>query len=261
MPSLVPLIGVSACRAARANGLPEHRAGAKYAAAISDAAGGLPVLIPPLAEKLDLESLIERLDGLLLTGSPSNVEPHHYAGGPEPLNNLTDPSRDATVLPLVQLCLARGVPLLAVCRGHQELNVALGGSLHQEVHKELGRFDHRSDKTVPHSERYALRHPIDLVENGYLAELFGAARIQVNSLHGQAIDRVAPGLIVEAVAEDGTIEAVRVADAPTFAVGVQWHPEWEPLGNPQSSLLFKAFGEAAAARARLRQSDGLAPAQ
>jgi putative glutamine amidotransferase len=158
-----------------------------------------------------------------------------------------------TTLPLIRRALELGVPLLAICRGIQELNVALGGSLHQHVHEVAGRSDHRSDKSVPLAERYGPAHPITLTPRGILQGLLdGAATVEVNSLHGQAIDRLAPGLAVEALVPDGTIEAVRVVGVRGFALGVQWHPEWRVLDNPISRRLFAAFGAACRARARSR---------
>ncbi|TVQ38071.1 MAG: gamma-glutamyl-gamma-aminobutyrate hydrolase family protein [Geminicoccaceae bacterium] len=251
-PPRVPVVGISCCR--KMDGAwPTHSVGEKYITAITDAAGAVPFLIPALGPRLDVDAVLAQLDGLFLTGSPSNVEPHHYAGGPEPLNNLKDPERDVTTLALIRRALAQGVPLFAVCRGIQELNVALGGSLHQELHVVDGRFDHRSDKTKTPVERYGDRHPVRLTAGGYMATLLQAETLHVNSLHGQGLDRLAQGLVVEAVAEDGTIEAARVADAATFALGVQWHPEFKPLTNRASTLLFRAFGEACSVRARARQ--------
>lgn len=246
-----PLVGVSCCRKV-VGAFPVHTAGEKYVTAVSDAAGALPVLIPALGARIDVRALLERLDGLLLTGSPSNIEPRHYDGGPEPLNNQTDPHRDATTLPLIRGAVAMGVPLLGLCRGIQEVNVALGGSLHQELHKVEGRFDHRSDKTRPPDERYGVRQRVRLADGGVLRALFGAEEIDINSLHGQGLDRLAPALAVEATASDGTIEAVRVRDATTFAVAVQWHPEFRPLENTEATTLLRAFGDAVRARAAAR---------
>ncbi len=248
----IAAVGISCCRKTDGN-FPTHSTGEKYITAITDAAGALPFLVPALGARLDVDLVLGRLDGLFLTGSPSNVEPRHYAGGPEPLNNKTDPDRDATTLALIRRALALDMPLFAVCRGIQELNVALGGSLHQELHRVEGRFDHRSDKSRAPVERYEDRHPIRLTPGGYLAGLLGAETVGVNSLHGQGLDRLAPNLVVEAVAEDGTVEAVRVADARTFALGVQWHPEFKPLASRTSTLLFRAFGEACRERALARQ--------
>jgi putative glutamine amidotransferase len=248
-----PLIGVPACLARRDDGFGFHQVGDKYVDSVLDGAGGLPVLIPALGARLDLDAMLAPLDGLLITGSPSNVEPHHYGGPPAPPDSPNDPARDATTLPLIRRALERAVPLLAICRGVQELNVALGGSLHQEVHALPGRLDHRSDKSVPPGERYRPAHPITLTPGGALETLLdGASSIEVNSLHGQAIDRLAPGLAVEALAPDGTIEAVRVVAARAFALGVQWHPEWRVLDSPTARRLFAAFGAACRARARAR---------
>lgn len=248
----VPVVGISCCR--RATGpFPTHSVGEKYVTAITDAAGALPFLIPALGSRLDPTAILDRLDGLFLTGSPSNIQPHHYAGGPEPADNPTDPDRDATTLALIRQAVVAGVPVLAVCRGLQEVNVALGGSLHQELHRVEGRFDHRSDKSREPVDRYEERHAVRLAPNGFLHRLLGRTEIRVNSLHGQGIDRLAPGLVVEATAEDGTIEAVRIADAAQFCLAVQWHPEFKALGNRTSALLFRAFAGAAAARAQSRQ--------
>jgi putative glutamine amidotransferase len=247
-----PLIGVPACLVLD-EGFGFHRVGDKYVSAVLDGAGGVPILIPALGLRLEPATLLERLDGLLITGARSNVEPHHYGGEPPPEDSPTDPARDATVLPLIRAAIAAAVPLFAICRGIQELNVALGGTLHQEVHALPGRRDHRSDKRLALQERYSDAHPVTLTPGGMLQTLLeGAGEIPVNSLHGQAIDRLAPGLVIEAIAEDGTIEAVRVAGAPAFALAVQWHPEWRVLDNPVSCRLFAAFGAACRARQTAR---------
>jgi putative glutamine amidotransferase len=247
-----PLIGVPACMVQR-DGFGYHQVADKYVDSVIDGAGGLPLLIPAVGPRLDFDSLFAGLDGLLITGSPSNVEPHHYGGRAPRPDSPRDPARDATTLPLIRRALDLAVPLLAICRGLQELNVALGGTLHQEVHELPGRADHRSDKTVPPSERYAPVHPVRLVPDGRLQCLLaGAATIQVNSLHAQGIDRLAGRLQVEAIAPDGTIEAVSVPDARGFALAVQWHPEWRVLENPTSRRLFAAFGAACRARQRAR---------
>jgi putative glutamine amidotransferase len=247
-----PVVGIPACLV-----VPDrfgfHQVGDKYVTSVIDGAGCVPLLIPALGERLDPDDLLAGLDGLLITGSPSNVAPQHYGGPPARLGSLGDPARDSTTLPLIRRAIARAVPLFAICRGLQELNVALGGSLHQEVHELPGRLDHRSDKTVPADQRYAPVHPVSLTPGGALqALLAGAAGITVNSLHGQAIDRLAPGLAIEATASDGTIEAISVVDAPGFVLAVQWHPEWRVLENPVSRRLFAAFGAACRARAAAR---------
>ncbi len=240
----MPLIGVSACLR-RTDDARLHGVVAKYVDAIVDGADAVPVIIPALGSRLEIDALLDRLDGVFLTGSPSNVGPDHY-GGPTPREgNLDDPVRDATVLPLIRRAVARGVPLLAVCRGIQELNVAFGGTLHQHLWEVPGRDDHRSDKTKPHEERYALRHELEVTQGGLLRQILkGRDRVQVNSLHGQGVDRVAPGLRIEAVAADGTIEGLSVEGATTFALGLQWHPEWRVREDPISLAIFDAFGVA-----------------
>ena len=245
-----PVVGIPACLVT-SDQFAFHRVGAKYVDSVVDGAAALPVLIPALGARLGLDAVLDGLDGVLITGSPSNVEPHHYGAAAAGDGGPSDPARDATTLPLIRRALALGVPLLAICRGLQELNVALGGTLHQAVHALPGRLDHRSDKTVAPAARYAPVHEVMLTGGGVLQGLLGgAARIEVNSLHGQAIDRLAPGLVVEAVAPDGTIEAVSVSRATAFALAVQWHPEWRVLDHPVSRRLYAAFG--AACRARLQ---------
>lgn len=244
-----PLIGLPADR--RMIGLhPFHAVGEKYARAVLEAAGGVPVLIPSLGLELGLEELVERLDGLLFTGSPSNVEPHHYEGSPSDPGTLHDPARDATTLPLIVHAVAAGVPVLGICRGFQEVNVAFGGSLHQKLHEVPGHLDHRDDETQPLAVQYGPAHEVTLEAGGLLEGLAKGRHLTVNSLHHQGIDRLGRGLSVEARAPDGVIEAFRVTDSLSFAVAVQWHPEWQVMSNPFSRALFGAFGAAAAARAR-----------
>ena len=232
------IVGIPAC-VKLVNGLPRHDTPARYAAALVGGAEVLVVMLPPLGE--GQVAVLDRLDGLLVPGSPSNVHPSLYGGGESRTPDLHDPDRDATSLPLIRAALARGMPLLAICRGIQELNVALGGTLHQTVHELPGRLDHRGGPGTM-AERYRPKHPVAL--SGTLARLLGGREIMVNSLHGQAIDRPAPGLAIEAEAPDGTVEAVRAAGARGFALGVQWHPEWGYGDNPASLALFRAFGDA-----------------
>lgn len=250
------LVGVSACRQVRDAHFPGHWTAERYLRAVAEAAGAIPIQIPALGgtalSDAQLHALLERLDGVFLTGSPSNVDPRHYDGPPSAEGTTHDPDRDATTLPLIRLAVRDGVPLLAVCRGIQELNVALGGTLHQRLWEVPGRFDHRSDKSKPLLDRYEPVHPVSLRMGGPLAAIAGAGEIVVNSLHAQAIDRLAPALQVEAHAADGTIEAVSVKSARAFAIGVQWHAEWKCTENAFSAALFKAFGEACRARARAR---------
>jgi putative glutamine amidotransferase len=243
-----PVIGIPAC-VREFNELPFHTVSDKYVAAVVDGMGGLPLLIPAAGKTADMGAVVGCLDGLLLTGSPSNVEPQHYSGTPSREGTLHDPCRDATTLPLIRAALDTGVPVFAICRGHQELNVALGGSLHQLVHELPGKMDHRGNRELPRDQRFGPRHIVRLTPGGQIARIAGTTEVMVNSLHAQAIDRLADRLIVEAVADDGTIEAVRVKDAPAFALGVQWHPEWRLAECTVARGLFDAFRDAARAHA------------
>lgn len=228
---------------------PFHAVGEKYIRAVLEAAGGLPLLIPALGAALEWDELLGRLDGLLLTGSPSNVEPHRYAGPASAPGTMHDPDRDATTLPLIERALEQEVPLLGICRGFQEINVALGGTLHQRLHELPGYLDHRDDESTSLEEQYGPAHEVILEPGGRLRAIAGQDRVTVNSLHSQGVDRLAGALAVEARAPDGVIEAFRVRDARRFAMAVQWHPEWRVMSNPFSRALFAAFGAAGRERA------------
>lgn len=240
-----PLVGIPCC--VRQVGLhPFHIVGDKYVRAVTDGAGALAMGLPALGEQYDWQDLLPRLDGVLITGSPSNVHPALYGDTTGTDGVEHDAERDATTLPLIRATLKAGIPLLVICRGIQELNVAFGGTLHQDLASVDGRFDHHPDPTLDAEAQYAPSHSVRLTEGGTLAGLFGKADIMVNSIHYQGIGRLADGLLVEAVAEDGQIEAVRVKDAQAFAIGVQWHPEWRFWENAESRALFAAFGKAVA---------------
>src|SRR5262249_17146513 len=211
---------------------------------------GAPLLIPALAEELRFDELLERLDGLLFTGSPSNVEPHRYQGPPSEPGTLHDPARDATTLPLIRKAVEAGVPVLGICRGFQEMNVAFGGTLHQKLHEVPGHLDHRDDESQPLEGQYGPAHDRTPEPGGPLRSAPSEERIRVNSLHNQGIDRLGAPLAVEARAPDGVIEAFRVRDARCFALAVQWHPEWKVMGNAFSRALFAAFGQASRERAQ-----------
>jgi putative glutamine amidotransferase len=236
------IVGIPACSREVA-GHPNHATPSRYGAAVIGGAGGMPILLPPVGPEMGdgLMRVLDRLDGLLLSGSPSNVAPSCYGVDEDATPEMHDPDRDATTLPIIRAALERGLPVLAICRGIQELNVALGGTLHQEVHKVPGRMDHRAGGGTQ-DQRYSPKHAVSLT--GQVARMLGKTATTVNSLHGQAIDRLAPGLEIEATAPDGTIEAVRVAGARGWAFGVQWHPEWRFAENDDSMALFRAFGEA-----------------
>ena len=223
--------------------MPVHQANDEYILAIRDGAGALPLLIPSTDAPLDIAAVLDAVDGLLFTGSPSNVAPAHYGAAARPGTAL-DERRDATALPLLRAAIAAGKPLLAICRGFQELNVALGGSLHQHVHEIPGRLDHREPKDAPLEMEYGPAHAIAITPNGLLARLSGLGEANVNSLHHQGIDRLAPNLQIEATAPDGQIEAISLPGARGFLLGVQWHPEWQFARDPLSQAIFAGFGSA-----------------
>ncbi len=221
-----------------------HMAGEKYITAVRDGAAAVPLLIPVLAEPIPSTEILASIDGLFFTGSPSNVAPGHY-GGPVPREGvLQDENRDRTTLSLLAAAVAAGTPLFCVCRGFQELNVALGGTLHQHIHEQPGVGDHREDTSAPLDEQYGPAHEVRVEEGGLLARIVADRRFTVNSLHSQGIDRLAPRLHADAMAPDGVIEAVSMPKAKAFLLGVQWHPEWRWAENKISRALFAAFGEA-----------------
>jgi putative glutamine amidotransferase len=243
IPGNRPLIGVISDRR-MVGAHPFHMVGEKYLQAVVDGAQSYPVSLPCLSEGFDVLDIIDRLDGLFLTGSPSNLEPHHYLGSPSEPGTWHDPERDVTALALIPAAIRVGMPLFAVCRGFQEMNVAFGGSLHQLVHEVPGFHLHKENPEDPLDVQYAASHTVDFVEGGLLQEITGKAGAAVNSLHSQAVDRLGSELQAEAHADDGLIEAFTVKDAPGFTLGLQWHPEWKVMENPVSMAIFGAFGDA-----------------
>ncbi len=218
--------------------------------AIAEVANALPLMFAGTPDITDIEALLGAVDGILLTGARANVHPTHFGLEAHPRHEPYDQDRDAMALGLIEACVERGMPLFGICRGFQEMNVAFGGSLHPEIRDLPGRMNHR----MPRLENgeihpdpqvvFADRHEVRLVPDGVFAGLLGCETIRVNSLHGQGIEELGKRVIMEGVAEDGTIEAIRIADAPSFALGVQWHAEYDPQSNPINRALFKAFGAA-----------------
>ena len=238
-----PIVGIP-CDHRMVGKHPFHMAGEKYIAAVRDAAGALPILIPALDPPLAIEEILETIDGLLFTGSPSNVSPRHYGGDTPHEDSEQDERRDETALPLLRAAAAAGKPVICICRGCQELNVAMGGTLHQKVHEVPGRLDHRENEAAPLDEQYGPAHPVIVNEGGLLARIAPRRAFQVNSLHGQGIDRLAPTLFADALAPDGQIEAVSMPGAKGFLLGLQWHPEWRWAENDISRAIFEAYGAA-----------------
>jgi putative glutamine amidotransferase len=236
------LVGI-VCDRRMADGMPVHTVNDEYITAIRDGAGALPLLIPSTDVALDPAAILAAVDGLLFTGAASNVAPRHYGAAARAGTEL-DEARDATSLPLLRAAVEAGKPVLAICRGFQELNVALGGSLHQHVHEIPGRLDHREPLDVPRDAEYAPAHAVTIAPDGLLARLSGMTQAMVNSLHHQGVDRLESMLTVEASAPDGQIEAVSMPGSRGFLLGVQWHPEWAFAQDRLSRAIFTGFGAA-----------------
>jgi putative glutamine amidotransferase len=240
-----PVLGISCCvKSFGPASLPNHAASDFAIRAASRHAGAVPILMPALGEAADIAALLDVIDGVLLTGSRSNVNPALYGGPVHADGTPEDHARDATTLPLIRAAIARGLPVLAICRGLQELNVALGGTLHQRLQDLPGRLDHSAPQSDRLAEKFAKAHDITLTPGGLLHRLAEARTVMVNSLHNQGIDRLGAGLVVEAQAPDGTIEAVRLVGTPGLALGVQWHPEFDCADDAFSRRIFEAFGDA-----------------
>ncbi|HEX6609485.1 MAG TPA: gamma-glutamyl-gamma-aminobutyrate hydrolase family protein [Hyphomicrobiaceae bacterium] len=223
--------------------------------AIAQVSNALPLMFAGVPDITDIGQLLEAVDGILLTGARANVHPKRFQVEPHAAHEPYDEGRDALALALIEACVARAVPILGICRGFQEMNVAFGGSLHPEIRELPGRMNHRMFRLETgeiHPDPnviFAERHDVTLVQGGTFARMFGRESIRVNSLHGQGILDLGVRVVVEGVAEDGTIEAIRIADAPGFALGVQWHAEYDAQSNAVNRALFEAFGAALAARA------------
>ena len=247
-----PIVGVIGSLHLMEGKFPAQRVGERNLRAVAEAAGALPLMFAGTPEITDIGALLEAVDGILLTGARANVHPTHFGEKEDPRYEPYDHDRDALALSLIKTCVERGVPLLGICRGFQEINVAFGGSLHPEIRELPGRMNHRMPRLPngePHPDLeviFADRHDVRLKPGGVFAKLLGAETILVNSLHGQGILEPGKRIIVEGIAEDGVIEAIRIADAPGFALGVQWHAEHEAERNPVNRKLFEAFGAALA---------------
>ena len=252
-----PVVGVIGNTHLVENRFAAQLVGERNLRAVAEVAGALPVMFAGTPEITEIGALLEVVDGILLTGARANIHPTRFGIEPHSKYEPYDTHRDALALALVEACVARGVALFGVCRGFQEMNVAFGGSLHPEIRELPGRANHRMPRLETgelHPDPAVLfgdRHEVRLVPDGAFARILGQDTIRVNSLHGQGILDPGERVIVEGVAEDDTIEAIRIAEAPGFALGVQWHAEYDPQLNPVNRALFQAFGEAVAARKRV----------
>jgi putative glutamine amidotransferase len=224
--------------------------GQKNMRAVAEVAGALPLMFAAVTDITDVDALLDAVDGILLTGGRANVHPSYFGVEPNPKHEPYDQERDEMALTLIRASVERGVPLFGICRGLQEMNVAFGGTLHPEIRELPGRMNHRAPRLengeiVPDPNIvFADRHEVTLAKNGWFAQVLGSPAIRVNSLHGQGILEPGERVVLEGIAEDGTIEAIRIADATAFAIGVQWHAEYDPQTNPINKKLFEAFGAA-----------------
>ncbi len=247
MPSSKPLIGISTNEITNFNGRQvSHSTGLRYVDAVKKFTNGIPILIPSYINNEDLDQLLSKIDGLVLTGGRANIEPHHFGGEPFPPDEPIDVGRDDIVLKMIPKCVYLGIPIFGICRGIQEINVAYGGTLHYRIHLLPDKNDHRMPRggDVTIKEIFTLKHRIDFIKDGYFSDLIKKESCLVNSLHGQAIDTIANNLKIEAISDDGIVEAISIPDHPSFAVGVQWHAEYEPEKNELNRSLFKEFGKA-----------------
>lgn len=256
-PSFFPRVAVTT-DLKQLGGHPTYAVAQKYVDPLLPLSGVLPWLLPSLGKDMPLEAVLDDVDGLTFTGSPSNIEPHHYGHELSNPASPADPARDATTLPLIRAAIARGIPVFGICRGFQEINVALGGTLLQEVHNTEGFDDHREDEALDAAGQYGPAHLVHAVEGGALATIVGTSSWQVNSLHGQGIQTLAPDLLAQAHAPDGLIEAYTHRTAPGFLLAVQWHPEWQAAQNPVSRAMYAAFGNACRQYAELKHAGRLA---
>lgn len=245
-----PLVGVIGSAHLLEDRFAVQMVGERNLRAVADVAGALPLMFAGAPDITDIGALLDTVDGILLTGGRANVHPTHFDTEPHPRHEPYDEGRDVIALELSRACVSEGIPIFGVCRGIQEMNVAFGGSLHPEINELPGRMNHRAPRLEngdwhPDPEViFADRHDVKLTPGGLFARLLGRETIRVNSLHGQGISKPGDRIVIEGVADDGTIEAVRVDDAPGFAIGVQWHAEYDPQSNPVNRTLFEAFGKA-----------------
>lgn len=249
-----PVVGVIGNSYLFENRFATQLVGERNLRAVAEVAGALPLMFAGMPDITDIDDLLNAVDGILLTGARANVHPARFHAEPHPRHEPYDDGRDALALALVETCVARGIPIFGICRGFQEMNVAFGGSLHPEIRELPGRINHRMprlDTGEIHPDPaivFADRHDVRLTPGGTFARLLGRDMIRVNSLHGQGILEPGERIVIEGVAEDGTIEAIRIAGASGFALGVQWHAEYDPQCNPINRALFQAFGDALASR-------------
>lgn len=226
---------------------PAHAAGSMNCQAVAEVSGAVPMIVPSCPSLIDVEDLLTSCHGFLFTGGRPNVHPEEYGEPETEAHGAFDRSRDRVALPLIRACVERGLPILGVCRGFQEVNVAMGGTLYPEIRDLPGRMNHRMPPDGTLEEKFELRHTVTFSENGPFHQLLGAQEVMTNTLHGQGIKEAGERVVIDGFAPDGTPEAIYIKDAPGFSLSVQWHPEYRAGEDPVSRPLFEAFGEAAKA--------------
>tara|TARA_R110002094_G_scaffold51658_11_gene63129 strand:+ start:467 stop:1237 length:771 start_codon:yes stop_codon:yes gene_type:complete len=239
-----PIVGIISNSHLLEESYPVQLAGTSNIEAVADVTNAMPVIFPALSAITDIDEICARFDGILLTGARPNIHPSEYGEEETEAHGMFDRERDAVALPLIRACVEQGVPILGICRGFQEFNVAYGGSLYPEIRELPGRMNHRMPLEGTQAEKFAMRHDVNLIKNGHFAKIFGRETVVTNSLHGQGIKQAGDRIIIEGHATDGTPEAIRVRDAASFAYAVQWHPEWNAQHDSVSKPLFEAFGKA-----------------
>jgi putative glutamine amidotransferase len=254
-----PIVGIIGNQHLINDQYPAHAGGTMNSEAVASVSGCMPLLIPADPRFVSVPELLEVCDGFLLTGGRPNVHPEEYGEAWTEAHGSYDRARDAIVLPLVRACVERGQPVFGICRGFQEVNVAMGGTLYPEIRELPGRMNHRMPPDGTLEEKFALRHVVTLQEGGVFHRLWGTTEVLTNTLHGQGIKQPGKRVVIEGHAPDGTPEAIHIEGAKGFTLSVQWHPEWDAANDPVSRPLFQAFGEAVrdwAARGpeRLRRS-------
>ncbi len=241
-----PIVGIISNSYLSNDNYPVHAGGEMNASAIADVSGCMPLLIPADPRFVSVEELMAQCDGFLLTGGRPNVHPEEYGEAATAAHGEFDRARDAITLPLVRACVERGQPFFGICRGFQEVNVAMGGTLYPEIRDLPGRMNHRMPPDGTLEEKFEIRHKVSVSEGGLFHEIFGASEVMTNTLHGQGIKTAGSRVVIDGYADDGTPEAIFIKDAPGFTASVQWHPEWNAAGDPVSRPLFEAFGAAVA---------------
>ena len=249
-----PIVGIISNYTLLNDEYPVHTGGVMNMDAVANVSGCMPLLIPADPAHVSVSELMARCDGFLLTGGRPNVHPEEYGEEPTAAHGDFDRARDAIALPLVRACVEAGQPFLGICRGFQEVNVAMGGTLYPEIRDLPGRMNHRMPPDGTLEEKFEIRHKVTVSENGVFHRIFGSREVDTNTLHGQGIKEAGPRVVIDGVADDGTPEAIYIKDAPGFTASVQWHPEWNADGDPVSRPLFTAFGNAVQEFAAMRSA-------